>query len=227
MLANFCDVFNSTHTCRSSLFLPPHVRSSQLFTADTLAGDCAGRVVAVACGDIAVFDLTRPMSSEVQPGSPLTIMLPHQRLEMAVEKRNLHGAMLLAREPVTRLVTGLLVGLPAVAPAMTGPGCPCCRGSLAGLARRGAATEPGYPIRRILAGARAATTGAGVHRCQSGRPGARCSSWITSAFRARHDMTPSEAAKEPCSESLIRGGLSGLNTHFARFQSALPDPTQR
>ena len=54
-------------------------------------------MVAVACGDIAVFDLTCPMSSEVQPGLPLTIMLPHERLEMAVEKRNLHGAMLLAR----------------------------------------------------------------------------------------------------------------------------------
>ena len=92
----------------------------QLFTAGSLAADCEGRILSVARGDIVVFDLDRPLRSEVQSGSTVSIVLPRDRLEKALGWRNLHGLVLPGSDPVVRLVADLVVSLAGPASQLAG-----------------------------------------------------------------------------------------------------------
>lgn len=86
----------------------------QLFVAGRLEGDCEGRSMAVLAGDICVFDLARSFNTRVQDGSTLTVMLPRERVDKLTGGVNLHGTVLKAGLPVTRLLSDFIVSLAQV-----------------------------------------------------------------------------------------------------------------
>ena len=100
----------------------------QLFVSGALQGDCDGRSISVDPGDICVFDLARTFKSSVVTGSTISVVLPRERVDKATGGRSLHGAVLKAGSPVTRLLTDFIVSLsdasvdmePADAQAMEG-----------------------------------------------------------------------------------------------------------
>lgn len=83
----------------------------QLFVAGSIKGDCDGTEFASGPGDICVFDLSRPFSSEVEPGSTISVILPRQRVELASRGRSLHGLVLKAGSPVTGLLADFIMSL--------------------------------------------------------------------------------------------------------------------
>ena len=90
----------------------------QLFVSGALQGDCEGRTVLVGPGDICAFDLTRTLDSRACAGSTLSILLPRERVDRAANGRSLHGVVLKAGSPVTRLLTDFIVSLSAVSADM-------------------------------------------------------------------------------------------------------------
>lgn len=83
----------------------------QLFVSGALQGDCDGHTVSVDPGDICVFDLAHTFNSSVRTGSTISIVLPRERVDKAAGGRSLHGVVLKAGSPITRLLTDLIVGL--------------------------------------------------------------------------------------------------------------------
>jgi AraC-like DNA-binding protein len=83
----------------------------QVLVAGSIKGDFAGRDVAAAPGDICVIDLARTYKSEVDSGARLTIAIPRKDLEKVLGNRDLHGLVLKAGQPLTRLLVDYLQGL--------------------------------------------------------------------------------------------------------------------
>lgn len=86
----------------------------QVLTAGTIRGDFAGRDVAADPGDICIIDLARTYESEVDAGARLTTAVPRADLEKVLGRRELHGLVLKAGQPLTRLLIDYLQGLHAV-----------------------------------------------------------------------------------------------------------------
>lgn len=87
----------------------------QLFMAGTIKGDCDGVSFSARPGDICVFDLARPFTSQVEPGSTISVILPRQRLDLATRGRSLHGSVLQAGSPVTALLADFITSLARLA----------------------------------------------------------------------------------------------------------------
>jgi len=83
----------------------------QVLTSGTLRGDFNGINVNADAGDIVILDLAQTIRSEVGAGSRLSAAIPRSDLEKAVGSRNLHGTVLRAEWPMTRLITTLLGGI--------------------------------------------------------------------------------------------------------------------
>ncbi|MDO8981024.1 MAG: hypothetical protein Q7V17_17515, partial [Afipia sp.] len=83
----------------------------QLFVAGALEGDCGGQAMSVRPGDICVFDLARTFTSSVCAGSTMSITLPREQIDKAAGGRSLHGLVLKAGDPVTRLLSEFIVSL--------------------------------------------------------------------------------------------------------------------
>lgn len=86
----------------------------QIITSGTLKGDFNGVDVFAGPGDIAILDLTQTLRSQVDAGTRITFAIPRAQLERMVGSRNLHGAVLKAQWPITRLVIVYLSGLCAL-----------------------------------------------------------------------------------------------------------------
>lgn len=86
----------------------------QLFVAGSLEGDCEGLEIRADPGDICVFDLGRTFESNVQPGSTISAILPREQLNRATQGRRLHGMVLKAGMPVTRLLADFIISLSQV-----------------------------------------------------------------------------------------------------------------
>lgn len=87
----------------------------QLLVAGTDTGDCDGVRFLAGPGDICVYDLARPLTSQVEPGTTMSVMLPRQRVELASRGRSLHGMVLKAGSPVTTLLADFIMSLSHVA----------------------------------------------------------------------------------------------------------------
>ncbi|KAB2767703.1 helix-turn-helix domain-containing protein [Ochrobactrum sp. WV_118_8] len=87
----------------------------QLITAGDLRGDFNGVDVWAKPGDIVIIDFTQTVQSTAYEGSRITVMLARDELEKVVGWRNLHGVVLRAHEPMTRLLFAYLRGLHDVA----------------------------------------------------------------------------------------------------------------
>lgn len=90
----------------------------QLFVAGTLEGDCDGQSISVGPGDICAFDLSRPFRSRVRTGSTVSVVLPRERVDRAAGGRSLHGAVLKAGAPITRLLANFIASLSDLAADM-------------------------------------------------------------------------------------------------------------
>lgn len=86
----------------------------QLFVTGALEGDCGGQAISVEPGDICVFDMARVLTTHVRPGSTISIILPRERLDRVTGGRSLHGLVLRASSPVTRLLADFIVSLSAL-----------------------------------------------------------------------------------------------------------------
>lgn len=83
----------------------------QLFVAGALEGDCRGHAMSVRPGDICVFDLARTFTSSASAGASMSITLPREQIDKAASGRSLHGVVLKAGDPVTRLLSEFIVSL--------------------------------------------------------------------------------------------------------------------
>lgn len=92
----------------------------QLFVAGWLEADCEGKTLAVSPGDICVFDLARTFRSRVGTGSTLSLILPREQVDKVANGRSLHGLVLKAGSPITRLLTGFITSLSDVSGELGG-----------------------------------------------------------------------------------------------------------
>lgn len=87
----------------------------QLMVSGGIEGDCDGRSIAAAPGDVCVFDLARPLTARARSGSTIAVMLPRALVDRASGGQALHGTVLKAGLPATRLVAEFMVSLSDVA----------------------------------------------------------------------------------------------------------------
>lgn len=86
----------------------------QLFISGSLEGECEGRSISVAPGDICVLDLARGLHTRVQDGTTMTVSLPRERVDKLNGGVSLHGTVLKAGLPVTRLLSQFITSLAQV-----------------------------------------------------------------------------------------------------------------
>jgi AraC-like DNA-binding protein len=83
----------------------------QLFTGGSLRGNGDGHDMDVAVGDICIFDLARPATTQIMPGATISLVFPRERMDRAFQGRSLHGSVLKAGMPLTRVISDLFVSL--------------------------------------------------------------------------------------------------------------------
>ncbi|KHK60605.1 AraC family transcriptional regulator [Burkholderia sp. A9] len=88
-------------------------------------------------GDIYVIDLARPLSSQVDPGASLAVVMPRDGLERVADGRNLHGAVLGADKGTTRLLADYLRGVHRVAAHVSTPQATAVQDALVALLAAG------------------------------------------------------------------------------------------
>jgi AraC-like DNA-binding protein len=81
----------------------------QLFLDGSLKGDCDGEFLSVRPGDICVFDLSRVFTTQARPGSTVTLIVPRGPIDKIARGVSLHGAVLRAAEPVTRILSDMIL----------------------------------------------------------------------------------------------------------------------
>ncbi|WDD96157.1 helix-turn-helix domain-containing protein [Burkholderia sp. FERM BP-3421] len=87
----------------------------QLVQAGVHAGDFNGAAARAEAGDVYVIDLAQPMSSRMDAGASVAVIMPRAELDRAAAGRNLHGALLKAGAGLTPLLADYLVGVHQVA----------------------------------------------------------------------------------------------------------------
>lgn len=80
-------------------------------TAGAMLGDFTGSSVTARPGDICVLDLAQVLQSEMTAGGTFSSLIPRQALAKATGHANLHGRLLKAHLPMTKLLTTYLRGL--------------------------------------------------------------------------------------------------------------------
>ncbi|WP_414694910.1 helix-turn-helix domain-containing protein [Pinirhizobacter sp.] len=75
-----------------------------LVTSGALQGNFHGPELLAGVGDICILDLAQVATGWIEAGSTMSMALQRQALEAVAGKRNLHGAVLKARWPMTRLI---------------------------------------------------------------------------------------------------------------------------
>lgn len=83
---------------------PPDHYRLHLVTSGALPGNFNGAELLAGVGDICILDLAQLAKRQAEAGSTMSMALPRQALEAVAGKRNLHGAVLKARWPMTRLI---------------------------------------------------------------------------------------------------------------------------
>lgn len=80
-------------------------------TGGDMSGDFAGTSAVAQSGDILVLDLTQILQSDVTAGGMFSTLIPRQILAKATGHANLHGLILKAHLPMTKLLTCYLGGI--------------------------------------------------------------------------------------------------------------------
>lgn len=79
--------------------------------AADMSGDFAGTSVKARSGDICVLDLAQLLQADVAAGGMFSTLIPRRTLVKATGNANLHGLILKAHLPMTKLLTAYLEGL--------------------------------------------------------------------------------------------------------------------
>jgi AraC-like DNA-binding protein len=82
-----------------------------IVTAGTISGDGSGTNFSAKTGDICVLDLAQVLQSEVTSGGTISVLIPRPALAKATSFANLHGRVLAAELPMTKLLTTYLEGM--------------------------------------------------------------------------------------------------------------------
>lgn len=91
----------------------------QYITSGDLRGDFEGRPVTATTGDIVIIDLTQSLHSHASAGQRITTILARDVLNRSINWRSLHGTVLAADAPSTRLITHFLQGVLNIAPELS------------------------------------------------------------------------------------------------------------
>lgn len=91
----------------------------QFITSGDLSGDFEGRSVAAAAGDVVIIDLTQSVHSHASAGQRITTILARDAFNRNANWRSLHGIVLSADAPATRLITHFLQGVLNIAPELS------------------------------------------------------------------------------------------------------------
>ena len=92
----------------------------QVITGGYLKGNFNGIDVVAHKGDIVIIDLIQPLSSRVDDGSRITVFIHRDQLERSVGWRELHGLVMRASNPMTRLLFDYLQALQLVGEELNG-----------------------------------------------------------------------------------------------------------
>lgn len=65
----------------------------------------------IGAGDICIFDLTRSFSAVATPGSTVSLVLPRHAMDRASRGKSMHGVVLPAGRPLTRILADLVLGM--------------------------------------------------------------------------------------------------------------------
>ncbi|OKO84991.1 helix-turn-helix domain-containing protein [Bradyrhizobium sp. AS23.2] len=107
--------FNAQRYCRDQLIIRRsglhNLYVVQLRLSGETMGDCDGRAISIEPGDVTIFDLGLMWSSSASSGSTLSVVLPREQIDKAAGGRRLHGAVLKAVSPATRLLADFIRGL--------------------------------------------------------------------------------------------------------------------
>ncbi|PLP58366.1 AraC family transcriptional regulator [Mesorhizobium loti] len=79
--------------------------------AADMSGDFAGTSVKAQPGDICVLDLAQVLQTDVAAGGMFSTLIPRRTLAKATANANLHGVILKAHLPMTKLLAAYLEGL--------------------------------------------------------------------------------------------------------------------
>jgi AraC-like DNA-binding protein len=83
----------------------------QLYLVGSNEDTCEGRPIPIRAGDICIFDLARPFSTAATTGSTVSLILPRGPLERATRGRSLHGVVMPAERPLTRILADFVLGM--------------------------------------------------------------------------------------------------------------------
>ena len=89
----------------------------QLFTSGALVGDFGGTSASVRPGDICISDLRREATTKTSVGSSLAVMVPRDVADCRIQSK-LHGVVLDAAEPTTRILTDFMRSLNSLPPSV-------------------------------------------------------------------------------------------------------------
>ena len=107
-------VFNAQYcrrTRRSILHEPLDLYIMQLILAGRYVGDFNGRQVSVGPGDIFFLDLSQTLDSRKDPGARLSLVISRSDIARVAGDRDLHGVVLPANWPTTRLLSHYIKGM--------------------------------------------------------------------------------------------------------------------
>ncbi|VVD81106.1 Transcriptional activator FeaR [Pandoraea iniqua] len=90
-----------------------------VLAAGSIHGDFAGKDVVAAPGGICVIDLARTYTCEVDAGVRMATTVPRASIEKLLGARDLHGFVLKAGQPLTRLLVDYIQGLHAISASLS------------------------------------------------------------------------------------------------------------
>jgi AraC-like DNA-binding protein len=109
----------------------------QIIRAGGIRGHYGNRHVCAGPGDILLVDLARSSMSENDPGERISLTIPRHLLESSLGQRNLHGLVLQAGLPVTRMLVDYVRGFIGAARELSNPQLPPLQDAMLGLIAAG------------------------------------------------------------------------------------------
>ncbi|BDU21083.1 helix-turn-helix domain-containing protein [Dyella sp. GSA-30] len=83
----------------------------QLYLVGSNESTCDGRPIFLRSGDICLFDLARPFSTVATDGSTVSLVLPRGPLNQANRGKSLHGVIMPAERPLTRILADFVLSV--------------------------------------------------------------------------------------------------------------------
>lgn len=83
----------------------------QVIVSGTTTADCDGKSLYAGPGDVCIIDLSRPLNLKTNSGSTIMAILPREKVTRAIGPLVLHGIVLKAENPLTRLLMQYITGL--------------------------------------------------------------------------------------------------------------------